>query len=459
VSINKLIGNSNQQEYQQIHSRPIHIFKLNDTNLAYDGNSMYLFEVDNEQADVIRHTISGKPYQKHSTDRQTNSISKLLCEMSDKSANMPLPDFQPNVSRLWLHLAHSCNLRCTYCFAEAGTYCGHRGLMDLSVAFSSVDFLLQQCRSKSAKIVFFGGEPLLNFEVMRETVGYAMNKAEQKGILMHFNLITNLTLMTPDIADFCRDHEIEIQVSLDGPREIHDSQRIFPDGTGSFNRIMENISLMRRHNVPLRGVRATVTDANSDICQLYDFLKKLGFSNVGMVAVQPDPRTGIVLSQRGMDAIKEGYRLIADRIIECIESGEKCHLGPLGTFVKRLSELSGKLSFCDRGVYMISITPDGAIFPCHRVVSEPQMQIGDINKGFYKPLSKIDCMGSFGIDDKPVCQDCWAKRFCGGGCAASALCVNGTVTKPDQTHCQILKEKAEASLRVYYALKRLKEQY
>lgn len=431
---------------------PIHIFSSGETKLAFDGNSMYLFKLTDDQVEDLQQRLS-ENIQTEELDPDGTSVSSLLCAMSVQAALQQAAVIQPNVSRLWLHLAHSCNLRCRYCFADAGTYSQQNRLMTPSVARDAVDFLLRHCQGPAAKIVFFGGEPLLNTEVLKETVLYAQRRAQEKGMQMLFNLITNLTLLTEDIAVFCKEHSIDIQVSLDGPRDINDAQRVYHDGTGSYDVISENLELMRRLDMPLRGVRATITDLNADIGALYEFLGSLGFANIGMVPVQSDLKTGMLLTEDGVTTIRKGYQLAADRIIENIRTVGKCSLGPLGLFVRRLSELRGKAAFCDRGVYMTSVTPEGALYPCHRVVSDPSMQIGDIYSGFRKPFEEIDCMGSSGLDDKPECLSCWAKRLCGGGCAASSIMANGAGNVPDKTQCILLKAKLEAALRVYSAMK------
>lgn len=356
---------------------------------------------------------------------------------------------------LCLHAAHDCDLRCTYCFAATGSFHGGRALMPPEVGRAALDFLVQRSGSRNVlEVDFFGGEPLLNFDMVKDTVRYGRELEKKTGKRIRFTLTTNGMGLTREVADFLNEEMYNVVVSLDGRPEVHDALRKTAEGAGSHARILMNA----KQFVRLRGgkshyIRGTFTNRNLDFTDDVLYLAAQGFENISVEPAVLDDRSPLALRAEHMDAILGEYDRLADALCEAAHSG-----GVNPTFFHFNIDFGGgpcvykRLSGCGAGSEYIAVTPQGDIYPCHQFVGESQFLLGNVLTGelddgkrapFHRnPAQELD-----------KCRDCWAKLWCGGGCAANAWHKNGDIGKPYELECRMERKRVECAAYLY-AVKR-----
>ncbi len=370
------------------------------------------------------------------------SLSKMPIEERDRRSR--------NVTSLWLHLSHACNLRCRYCFADGGNYGKTEKKMDLQTVMRSVDWLIQANESGAkCRIVFFGGEPLTNIAALTGCVLYAEAKAAEKNMKFQFHLITNGTLLDHEIVDFLRKHNVSVQFSIDGPLEIHDFLRPYKGGKGSFRKTMEGLHLVRMAGIKEVSVRATVTHFNSGVSGIQQFLEQLSFDKMGLVPVQARPEEVYALTSNDFDHIRDEYRIIARDIIRSIQSKGEADLGCFAPIIMQMLQRVKKKYFCGAAFQFLSVTPDGSFSLCHRMISQLSgLNLGAVQSALSIP-SALESFNATPVEEKKSCRECWVRYFCGGGCSAAAYARSGSFDEPDSTQCSILQSTVESALGIY----------
>jgi uncharacterized protein len=440
----------------KICGHPFHVFEFQEQKLLFDSNSNYIFEIDEITADILRNLDSMAQVQrKYGKKRFANSLKRLkgiaeISSLHSTGSNSSKKRRERRISSLWLNISHICNLNCVYCFADGGCYGKKAALMDIQTAREAVDFLLKVGDGgEDYRLVFFGGEPLVNFPVMKSCVLYAEKEAKEKNVSVNFHLITNGTLLNQQIARFIRNHGVTVQISLDGPSNLNDKLRQYRNGKGSYTTVYHNLQMLRQEGIGSITARVTVTHHNCNVADLFDFLHEIGFDRVSLIPVMGDPEHDYSLTWADVSKIREQYRKLAEETVESIKNKGEIYPDWLSPYIFQLQNGRRRRYFCGAGFRFLAVTPQGKLYLCHRLVSKDHLEIGTLKDGMNIP-KRLKSWGSCAVNERESCRKCWARYFCGGGCAASALERYGNVDRPEEIACEVLKANIENVLRVYY---------
>lgn len=358
------------------------------------------------------------------------------------------------VKALCLHVAHDCNLRCGYCFASEGDYNSGRKLMTRDVALASVDFLINASMERhNIEIDFFGGEPLMNFDVVKETVEYGRKLEASAGKHFYFTITTNGTLLDKDKIDFINSQMDNVVISLDGRKEIHDAVRCDRMGRGSYDRIVPMAQkLVAGRYGKSYFVRGTYTRHNKDFSKDVMHLADLGFREI---SVEPVVGGGKALHFQESDLpdIFLEYENLALQYIDRIKSGKPFRFYHFNLDLYNGPCLYKRIAACGAGYEYLAVSPDGDLFPCHQFVGQDGFVLGNVYTGLNKRSQKIrDDFRSNTVFHKESCKNCWAKLFCSGGCHANAFFSNGSIEKPNELICALQKKRIECAIMIQTAL-------
>ncbi len=356
------------------------------------------------------------------------------------------------VKALCLHIAHTCNLNCSYCFASQGKYHGDRSVMSYEVGKRALDFLIENSGSRhNLEVDFFGGEPLMNFQVVKDLVAYARSVEKEKGKNFRFTLTTNGVLVDDDVIDFANRECSNVVLSLDGRKEIHDRYRVDYAGNGSWEKIVPKFQKF----VEARGgkdyyMRGTFTHANPDFLNDIKKMLELGFTELSMepvVCAKDDPSA---LTEDDLKTVMEQYEELASLMLQRDKEGKPF------TFYHYMIDLTGgpciykRISGCGSGTEYMAVTPWGDLYPCHQFVGEERFKLGDIWNG----VTNTEIQGEFAacnVYAHPECRDCWARLYCSGGCAANAYHATGSVTGVYEDGCRLFRKRMECAIMVAIA--------
>ena len=450
----------------------IHQYKLNGYNVVLDVCSGSIHVVDEVAYDIIamyegadKDTVLSAIREKYK-DREDISDSDIeecfaQVESLKEKGKLFTPDTFESmagklkektsgvVKALCLHIAHTCNLNCSYCFASQGKYHGDRAIMSYEVGKRALDFLIENSGSRrNLEVDFFGGEPLMNFEVVKQLVAYARSVEKEKNKNFRFTLTTNGMLIDDDVIEFANKEMSNVVLSLDGRKEIHDRFRVDYAGKGSFDRIVPKFQKL----VESRGgknyyMRGTFTHANPDFLTDIKTMLDLGFTELSMepvVCAAGDPSE---LTEEDKPIVMEQYEKLAELMIKRDEEGKPF------TFYHYMIDLKGgpciykRISGCGSGTEYMAVTPWGDLYPCHQFVGEEKFKLGDIWQGVTNKETQkefADC----NVYARPDCHSCWAKLYCSGGCAANAYHSTGSVRGIYKYGCDLFKKRMECAIMV-----------
>ncbi len=356
------------------------------------------------------------------------------------------------VKALCLHIAHTCNLNCSYCFASQGKYHGERALMSFDVGKRALDFLIENSGSRrNLEVDFFGGEPLMNFDVVKELVKYARSIEKEKNKNFRFTLTTNGVLVDKDVIDFANREMSNVVLSLDGRKEVHDRFRVDYSGGGSWDKIVPKF----QEFVKARGgknyyMRGTFTHANPDFLEDIKTMLDLGFTELSMepvVAAEGDPSA---LTEEDKPIVLKQYEDLAKLMIKRGKEGKPF------TFYHYMIDLKGgpciykRISGCGSGTEYMAVTPWGDLYPCHQFVGDEKFKLGDIWKGVLNTKIQNE-FASCNVYAREDCRDCWAKLYCSGGCAANAYHSTGSVRGVYKYGCDLFRKRMECAIAVAVA--------
>ena len=356
------------------------------------------------------------------------------------------------VKALCLHIAHTCNLNCSYCFASQGKYHGERAIMSYEVGKRALDFLMENSGTRrNLEVDFFGGEPLMNFQVVKDLVAYARSVEQERGKNFRFTLTTNGVLVDDEVIDWANRECSNVVLSLDGRKEIHDRFRVDYAGNGSWEKIVPKFQRF----VEKRGgrdyyMRGTFTHANPDFLKDIQTMLDLGFNELSMepvVCAKGDPSA---LTEEDLAIVMDQYEKLAQLMLEKDKEGKPF------TFYHYMIDLSGgpciykRISGCGSGTEYMAVTPWGDLYPCHQFVGEERFRLGNIWDG----VTNKEVQGEFAacnVYAHPECRDCWARLYCSGGCAANAYHATGSVTGVYEDGCKLFCKRMECAIMVAVA--------
>ena len=367
----------------------------------------------------------------------------------------PVFSAKPIVKSLCLHIAHDCNLRCGYCFASTGSFGQDRGLMTPEVACRAVDFLLEHGGSrKHAEIDFFGGEPLLNMATVRAAVEHIRRREAETGKLFNLTLTTNAVLLNQEILDFLNRENIQLILSIDGRREVHDRMRPFAGGAGSYDKVLANmhkaVDSRQGNNYYARG---TYTAYNLDFAADVLALADEGF---GRLSVEPvvakDAPYGLCEDQ--LPELFAQYDLLAAEYLRRHREGKGFDFFHFNVDLENGPCLTKRLSGCGAGHEYYAVTPEGDLYPCHQFVGRDDFKVGTVFAGIDQP-DLCDEFRQAHVLTKPECRRCWARFYCSGGCHANAEAFHGSIHQPYELGCELQKKRLECAIAVQIGLKRI----
>ncbi len=425
--------------------------------LAYDIISMF---EQNDTAAIVA-ALSGK-YEGVS-DGEIAECCGQIAELKAQGQLFTEDTFEPMagalkaktsgvIKALCLHIAHTCNLNCSYCFASQGKYHGERALMSYEVGKRALDFLIENSGSRrNLEVDFFGGEPLMNFDVVKRLVEYARSIEKEKGKNFRFTLTTNGVLVDDDVIDFADREMSNVVLSLDGRKEVHDRYRVDYAGNGSWDKIVPKFQRF----VEARGgknyyMRGTFTHANPDFLEDIKTMLDLGFSELSMepvVAADDDPAA---LTEADKPIVMKQYEQLAELMLERDKEGKPF------TFYHYMIDLKGgpciykRISGCGSGTEYMAVTPWGDLYPCHQFVGDEKFKLGDIWHGVDNTAVQ-DEFASCNVYAREECRDCWAKLYCSGGCAANAYHSTGSVKGIYKYGCDLFRKRMECAIAVAVA--------
>ena len=373
-----------------------------------------------------------------------DTFEPMAGQLKQKSAGV--------VKALCLHVAHTCNLNCAYCFASQGKYHGERAVMPFAVGKQALDFLVANSgKRRNLEVDFFGGEPLMNFDVVKQLVAYARSIEKEHNKNFRFTLTTNGVLIDQDVIDFANREMSNVVLSLDGRKQIHDRFRVDYAGNGSWERVVPKFQQL----VQARGgknyyMRGTFTHANPDFVNDIRQMLDLGFTELSMEPVVCAPGDPSELTQDDLDVVMEQYEELARLMLERDREGRPF------TFYHYMIDLAGgpciykRISGCGSGTEYMAVTPWGDLYPCHQFVGEEAFKLGNI----YDGVTNTDMVEQFAgcnVYARPQCRDCWARLYCSGGCSANAYHATGSVKGVYENGCRLFRKRMECAIMVAVA--------
>ena len=447
----------------------IHQYKLGGYNIVLDVCSGSVHAVDEIAYDII------SMFEDHSRETVLTEVARKHVDVSGedlidcyeqveglkKAGKLFVPDTYEQmagklkrktagvVKALCLHIAHTCNLNCSYCFASQGKYNGERAVMSFEVGKRALDFLIENSGTRrNLEVDFFGGEPLMNFQVVKDLVAYARSVEKQHNKNFRFTLTTNGMLIDDDMIDFCNRECHNVVLSLDGRKEVHDRYRVDYAGKGSWERIVPKFQKL----VEARGgkgyyMRGTFTHANPDFLEDIKTMLDLGFTELSMEPVVCAPGDPAELTEADREIVKDQYEKLAMLMRQRDKEGKPF------TFYHYMIDLQGgpciykRISGCGSGTEYMAVTPWGDLYPCHQFVGDEKYLLGNIFDGVQNTAIQDEFMGC-NVYARKECRDCWARLYCSGGCAANAYHATGSVMGVYEPGCDLLRKRMECAIMV-----------
>ena len=453
----------------------IHQYKLGDLCVVLDVCSGSVHAVDEVAYDMIagfetqeRETLVDALAEKY-RDREDVTRPELeecydqLLALKDAGKLFTEDTFAPMagelkartsgvIKALCLHVAHTCNLNCSYCFASQGRYQGDRALMSFEVGKRAMDFLIENSGTRrNLEVDFFGGEPLMNFDMVKKLVAYCREQEKIHNKNFRFTMTTNGMLIDDDVIDFCNKECHNVVLSLDGRKEVHDRFRKDYAGHGSYDAIVPKFQeFVKKRGDKNYYMRGTYTHYNTDFTNDIFHMADLGFTELSMEPVVTKPTDPSALTAEDLPILKEQYEILAKEMIKRDREGRGF------TFYHYMIDLTGgpciykRISGCGSGTEYMAVTPWGDLYPCHQFVGDPKYLMGDIWKGVTNTAVR-DEFKHCNAYARPECKDCWAKLYCSGGCAANAYHATGSITGVYEYGCELFKKRVECAIMIKVA--------
>ena len=365
------------------------------------------------------------------------------------------------VKSLCLHLAHDCNLRCRYCFAGAGDFGHDKSLMNQKTGEAAVDFIIASSgERKQCEIDFFGGEPLLNMKVLKHIVGYVKKRGSETSKEFSLTLTTNAVLLNDDTINYLNDNNISLVLSLDGRNEVNDHMRPYPSGKGSYNDVVSNItrtvSSRKGQNYYIRG---TFTAHNLDFAADVLAMNNMGFTQLSVEPVVVKD-ADYEITEKHLPFIYEQYEKLALEYLDRKLSGKGFDFFHFNMDINSGPCLLKRIIGCGAGFEYFAVTPNGDLYPCHQFVGRDGYKMGSVFEGITISGKKMAHEFSKAhVFNKPLCNDCWARFYCSGGCHANADLFNGDILTPYEIGCQMQKKRLECAIMIQVKLALHEEQY
>ena len=448
----------------------VHQYKLNGYNIVLDTASGAVHVVDEVAYDIIKDfkTKSQEAIVSDITNRydvteddvlecigDVRSLEKAnkLFATDDYEELTPKLNKNSNVVKaLCLHIAHTCNLNCSYCFASQGKYQGERALMSFETGKAALDFLIKNSGTRhNLEVDFFGGEPLMNWQVVKDLVNYARSIEKDYNKNFRFTLTTNGVLIDDDVIDFCNKEMDNVVLSLDGRKEVHDKFRVNYEGKGSYDTVVPKFQdFVKKRGDKGYYIRGTFTHNNTDFTNDIFHMADLGFTELSMEPVVCPPGDPYALTDADMPVLFEQYEILAKEMIKRKKNGNGFTFYHYMIDLKNGPCIYKRISGCGSGTEYMAVTPWGDLYPCHQFVGDEKYKLGDI----YNGVTNTDIQNEFrqcNAYSRPDCKNCWAKLYCAGGCAANSYHATGSVSGIYEYGCELFKKRIECAIMMQIA--------
>lgn len=450
----------------------VHQYKLNGYDIVLDTASGSVHLVDDVAYDII------EMYKSRTPDEICAAVCAKYPEVTREDVLECLDDiaaleaahklFTPDdyeelageykerskvIKALCLHVAHTCNLNCSYCFASQGKYHGERALMSFEVGRRALDFLVENSGTRrNLEVDFFGGEPLMNWQVVKDLVAYARSIEKDAGKNFRFTLTTNGVLLDDEVTEFCNCEMHNVVLSLDGRKEVNDRFRVDVAGNGSYERIVPNFQRF----VAARGdksyyMRGTYTHYNPDFTNDLFHMADLGFTELSMEPVVCAPGDPCALTEEDFPVLCEQYELLAKDMLRRWREGRPITFYHYMIDLKHGPCIYKRVSGCGSGTEYMAVTPWGELFPCHQFVGDPKYSLGNIWDGVTNTAAQ-DEFRHCNAYSRPDCKDCWARLYCSGGCAANSYHATGSIGGVYEYGCRLFKKRIECAIMLQAAM-------
>ena len=444
----------------------IHKYKLEGYNILLDVNSGGVHIIDDLTYDMLDNI--SPPLEEKCPEDIVNKLSKVydrdeIYECYDEIVSLyndkilfseddyekfALTSVASPIKAMCLHVAHDCNLRCKYCFASTGDYKEGRMLMSLETGKKALDFLIEKSGDrKFLEVDFFGGEPTVNFDVVKQLVEYGRSREAEANKKFRFTITTNGILLTDDMIDFINKEMNNVVLSIDGRKDVNDRLRVRADGSGSYDKIVPNFKKL----VEKRGsdkdwyVRGTYTKYNLDFSNDVMHLYELGFDQISVEPVMADPSMPYAITQSDLPRIFDEYEELSRKIRKIRSEGKFINFFHFMLDLDQGPCAIKRLRGCGCGNEYVAIAPNGDIYPCHQFVGIEDYKLGSLNDGsFNDELKKT--FASAHVYSKPECKKCWAKFYCSGGCNANNYIYAGDIHNAYKLSCEIQKKRLECAI-------------
>ncbi|CAM3218933.1 thioether cross-link-forming SCIFF peptide maturase [Sporolactobacillus spathodeae] len=449
----------------------IHQYKLNGYNIVIDTYSGAVHVVDDLAYDMIAlfeekseaqiHAAMAEQHpeiseadiqETYNAIRKLKEDKQLFTEDSFKDLSFNLKKRKTYLKALCLNVAHTCNLTCDYCFASQGKYHGERALMSEEVGKRAIDFLIENSGfHRNLDVDFFGGEPLMNWKVVKKIVAYARGKEAASKKNFRFTLTTNGLLLNDEVIDFLNKEMHNVVLSLDGRKEVHDRLRKTINGKGSYDYIVPKFQkFVQKRGDKEYYIRGTYTHNNVDFTNDIFHMADLGFDRLSMEPVITDPKEPYALTNEDLPEIYHQYEILAKEMLRRNAEGNGFIFYH---YMLNLSEgpcIQKRISGCGSGTEYLAVTPTGELFPCHQFVGDASSSLGNVwdglkNTELQEQFKESNCYS------KPECQDCWAKLYCSGGCPANSYHVTGSINGNYPFSCDVFRKRIECAMMIKVA--------
>ena len=455
---------------ENVRKKVVHCYKNNGYNIIMDINSGAIHVVDDLAYDMVqvleqpvmegcdREEILkrfGTPENREAIDEIMDLFEEGMLYTKDEYKDY-IMDFKKRetvVKALCLHIAHDCNLACQYCFAEEGEYHGRRALMSFEVGKKALDFLVASSGNRvNLEVDFFGGEPLMNWQVVKDLVAYGRSLEKEKNKKFRFTLTTNGVLMDDEVMEFANREMANVVLSIDGRKQVHDHMRPFRGGQGSYEKIVPKFQkLAESRNQMNYYVRGTFTRHNLDFAEDVLHLADLGFKQISVEPVVAEPSEEYAIREEDIPALMAEYDRLAVELIKRRKEGKGV------SFFHFMIDLEGgpcvakRLSGCGSGTEYLAVTPWGDFYPCHQFVGQEEFLMGNVDTG----VTRFDIRDEFkccNVYAKEKCRDCFARFYCSGGCAANAYNFTGSINGTYDIGCELQRKRVECAIMIQAAL-------
>ncbi len=443
----------------------IHKYKLNGYNIVLDVNSGAVHVVDELTYDLLDNVQP--PFEDVCPEKVVKKLSRFYKEEDIKSCYEEVKELYKQellftedtyeelskvaitspIKAMCLNIAHDCNLRCAYCFASTGDFGKGRKLMSYETGKKALDFLIEQSKGRvNLEVDFFGGEPLMNFDVVKKLVEYGRSREKEAKKNFRFTITTNGLLLDDDKIDFINKEMNNVVLSIDGRKEVNDKLRVRVDGTGCYDKIVP----LYKKLVEKRGdkeyyVRGTFTKYNQDFSDDVFALLDEGFDQISVEPVVGDPSDPYALTEKELPQIFREYDRLSKRILDYEKTGKKFNFFHFMIDLDQGPCAIKRMRGCGCGNEYVAVTPDGDIYPCHQFVGMDDYKMGNVEDGTFNPEMKKEFAAAH-IYTKPDCRECWARFYCSGGCNANNYEHMGDILKSYKIACELEKKRLECAI-------------